>query len=69
MRRVLVAVVAAIAVVAVVALIVLWPSGDQTIDASALGFGEQVNATVTAAEAEPCPDLIRTPCATWSAPR
>jgi uncharacterized membrane protein len=53
-RRVLAVVVGVIAALAGIGLIVLWPSGEQSIDSEALGFGEQVNATVSSAVVEPC---------------
>jgi uncharacterized membrane protein len=53
-RKVLAVIVGSIAMVACVGMIILWPSGDNLIDATALGFADQVNATVTDAELVPC---------------
>ena len=53
-RRVLVVLVGGIALLALVGLVVLWPSGEDVLDADALGFGNPVDATVTAAELSPC---------------
>src|SRR5688500_6344412 len=61
-RRLLAGTVAAIVLAAVVGLVVFWPSGDSAIDRDALGFGERVGATVTAAVLEPCSYDPDAPC-------
>jgi uncharacterized membrane protein len=66
-RKVLAVVVGTIAAVAAVGLIVLWPSGDVVIDTAALGFGEQVEATVTATEPVPCAAAPNIECTLVSA--
>jgi uncharacterized membrane protein len=53
-RRLLGGVVAVLLAAALVGLAVWWPRGDPVIDREVLGFGDRVNATVTAAEVGPC---------------
>jgi uncharacterized membrane protein len=53
-RRLLGGVVAVLVAAALVGLAVWWPRGDPVIDREVLGFGDRVDATVTAAEVGPC---------------
>jgi uncharacterized membrane protein len=53
-RRLLGGVVAILVVAALVGLAVWWPHGDPVVDREALGYGDRVDATVTAAEIGPC---------------
>ena len=53
-RRLLGGVVAVFFVAALVGIAVWWPRGDPTIDREVLGYGDRVDATVTAAEIGPC---------------
>jgi uncharacterized membrane protein len=52
--RMLAGVVAVFVVAALVGIAVWWPRGDPTIDREVLGYGDRVDATVTAAEIGPC---------------
>ena len=54
MRRFLAGVVAVLVVAALVGIAVWWPRGDPAIDREVLGYGDRVDATVTAAEIGPC---------------
>jgi uncharacterized membrane protein len=53
-RRLLGGVVAVLVVAALVGIAVWWPHGDPVVDREALGYGDRVDATVTAAEIGPC---------------
>jgi uncharacterized membrane protein len=53
-RRLLAAAVAVLVLAALVGLAVWWPRDDPVVDREALGYGDRVNATVTAAEIGPC---------------
>jgi uncharacterized membrane protein len=53
-RRLLGAVVAFLVLAALVGMAVWWPHGDPVVDREALGYGDRVDATVTAAEIGPC---------------
>jgi len=53
-RRLLGAVVAVLVVAALVGIAVWWPRGDPAVDREVLGYGDRVDATVTAAEIGPC---------------
>jgi uncharacterized membrane protein len=53
-RRLLGGVVAVFVVGALVGIAVWWPRGDPTVDREVLGYGDRVDATVTAAEIGPC---------------
>jgi uncharacterized membrane protein len=53
-RRLLGGVVAVLVVAALVGIAVWWPRGDPAIDREILGYGDRVDATVTAAEIGPC---------------
>jgi uncharacterized membrane protein len=53
-RRLLAGVVGVLVVAALVGLAVWWPRGDPAIDREVLGYGDRVDATVTAAEIGPC---------------
>jgi uncharacterized membrane protein len=53
-RRLLAGVVAILVVAALVGLAVWWPRGDPVVDREVLGYGDRVDATVTAAEIGPC---------------
>jgi uncharacterized membrane protein len=53
-RRLLGAVVAVLVVAALVGIAIWWPRGDPAIDRDVLGYGDRVDATVTAAKIGPC---------------
>jgi uncharacterized membrane protein len=53
-RRFLAGVVAVLVVAALVGIAVWWPRGDPVVDREVLGYGDRVDATVTAAEIGPC---------------
>ena len=53
-RRLLGGVVAVVVAAALVGIAVWWPSGDPAVDREVLGYGDRVDATVTAAEIGPC---------------
>jgi hypothetical protein len=53
-RRLLAGVVGVLVAAALVGLAVWWPRGDPAIDRGVLGYGDRVDATVTAAEIGPC---------------
>jgi uncharacterized membrane protein len=53
-RRLMGGVVAVLVAAALVGIAVWWPRGDPVIDREVLGFGDRVDATVTAAETGPC---------------
>jgi uncharacterized membrane protein len=66
-RRLLAGVVAVMVVAALVGIAVWWPRGDPAIDREALGFGDRVDATVTAAEIGSCSFDPETECNSVSA--
>ena len=53
-RRILAASVGVIVLCTLVGLALWWPRGDAAIEAGALGFADQVDATVISTEVEPC---------------
>jgi uncharacterized membrane protein len=61
-RRLLGGVVAVVVVAALVGIAVWWPHGDPVVDREALGYGDRVDATVTAAEIGPCSYDPETEC-------
>jgi uncharacterized membrane protein len=66
-RRTMGGVVAVLVVAALVGIAVWWPHGDPAIDREVLGYGDRVDATVTAAEIGPCSYDSATECNTVSA--
>ena len=60
-------VVAVLVVAALVGIAVWWPHGEPVIDREVLGYGDRVDATVTAAEIGPCSYDSATECNTVSA--
>jgi uncharacterized membrane protein len=60
-------VVAVLVVAALVGIAVWWPHGDPAIDREVLGYGDRVDATVTAAEIGPCSYDSATECNSVSA--
>jgi uncharacterized membrane protein len=66
-RRLLAGAVTVLVCGALVGLAVWWPRGDPAIDREALGYGDRVNATVTAAEIGPCSYDPQTECNSVSA--
>jgi uncharacterized membrane protein len=53
-RRAMGGVVVVLVVGALVGIAVWWPRGDPAVDREVLGYGDRINATVTAAEIGPC---------------
>jgi uncharacterized membrane protein len=66
-RHLLGGVVAVLVVAALVGVAVWWPRGDPAIDREVLGYGDRVDATVTAAEIGPCSYDPAAECNTVSA--
>jgi uncharacterized membrane protein len=66
-RRFLAGVVAVLVVAALVGIAVWWPRGDPVVDREVLGYGDRVDATVTAAEIGPCSYDLETECNSVSA--
>src|SRR5688572_29712267 len=66
-RRLLGGVVAVLVVAALVGIAVWWPRGDPAVDREVLGYGDRVDATVTAAEIGPCSYDPRAECNSVSA--
>jgi uncharacterized membrane protein len=66
-RGLLAGVVAVLVVAALVGLALWWPHGDPVVDQEVLGYGDRVDATVTAAEIGPCSFNPETECNSVSA--
>jgi uncharacterized membrane protein len=66
-RRALGGVVAVLVVAALVGIAVWWPRGEPAVDREVLGYGDRVDATVTAAEIGPCSYDPDTECNSVSA--
>jgi uncharacterized membrane protein len=66
-HRLLVGTVAVLVVAAVAGMAAWWPRGERTVERSALGYADRVDATVASAEVGPCSFNAEAECNTVSA--